>query len=85
MVWACDRLARSVLHFLEVLDELNRLNIEFVSFRENLDTGGALGRAVVVTISAIAELERSLKCTDSPTTVQMTYTKTELEVSASPS
>ena len=60
MVWACDRLARSVRHFLEVLDELNRLNIEFVSFRENLDTGGALGRAVVVIISAIAELERSL-------------------------
>ena len=60
LLWACDRLARSVRHFLEVLDELNRLNIEFVSFRENLDTGGPLGRAVVVIISAIAELERSL-------------------------
>ena len=60
VVWASDRLARSVRHFLEVLDELNRLNIEFVSFREQLDTGGPLGRAVVVIISAIAELERSL-------------------------
>ena len=60
VVWASDRLARSVRHFLEVLDELNRLNIEFVSFRENIDTGGPLGRAVVVIISAIAELERSL-------------------------
>jgi DNA invertase Pin-like site-specific DNA recombinase len=60
LVWACDRLARSTRHFLEVLDELNRLHIEFVSFRENLDTGGPLGRAVVVIISAIAELERSL-------------------------
>ena len=60
MVWACDRLARSVRHFLEVLDELGRLNVEFVSFREQLDTGGPLGRAVVVIISAIAELERSL-------------------------
>ncbi len=60
LVWAGDRLARSTKHFLEVLDELNRLNIEFVSFRENLDTGGPLGRAVVVIISAIAELERSL-------------------------
>ena len=47
-------------HFLEVLDELNRLNIEFVSFRENLDTGGPLGRAVVIIIGAIAELERNL-------------------------
>ncbi len=60
LVWAADRLARSTKHFLEVLDELNRLNIEFVSFRENLDTGGPLGRAVVVIVSAIAELERSL-------------------------
>ena len=59
-VWACDRLARSVRHFLEVLDELNHLNIEFVSSREQLDTGGPLGRAVVTIISAIAELERSL-------------------------
>ena len=59
LVWASDRIARSVKHFLEVLDELNRLEIEFVSFRENIDTGGPLGRAVVVIIGAIAELERS--------------------------
>ncbi|HEX8990690.1 MAG TPA: recombinase family protein [Anaerolineales bacterium] len=60
LVWACDRMARSVKHFLEVLDELNHLNIEFVSFREQLDTGGPLGRAVVTIISVVAELERSL-------------------------
>ncbi len=52
LVWACDRIARSVKHFLEVLDELNRLNIEFVSFREQIDTGGPLGRAIVVIIGA---------------------------------
>ena len=60
LTWASDRIARSVKHFLEVLDELNRLNIEFVSFREQIDTGGPLGRAVVVIIGAIAELERNL-------------------------
>jgi DNA invertase Pin-like site-specific DNA recombinase len=60
LVWASDRIARSVKHFLEVLDELNRLNIEFVSFREQIDTGGPLGRAIVVIIGAIAELERNL-------------------------
>jgi len=60
LVWACDRIARSVKHFLEVLDELNRLNIEFISFREQIDTGGPLGRAIVVIIGAIAELERNL-------------------------
>jgi len=60
LVWASDRIARSVKHFLEVLDELNHLNIEFVSFREQIDTAGPLGRAIVVIIGAIAELERNL-------------------------
>jgi DNA invertase Pin-like site-specific DNA recombinase len=60
LTWACDRIARSTRHFLEVLDELNRLGVQFVSFREALDTAGPLGRAVVVIIGAIAELERSL-------------------------
>ena len=60
LVWASDRIARSVKHFLDVLDELNRLNIEFISFREQIDTGGPLGRAMVVIIGAIAELERNL-------------------------
>jgi DNA invertase Pin-like site-specific DNA recombinase len=60
LVWASDRIARSVKHFLEVLDELDRINIEFVSFREQIDTGGPLGRAIVIIIGAIAELERNL-------------------------
>ncbi len=60
LVWACDRMARSTRHLLEVLDELKRIGVEFVSFRENLDTACPLGRAIVVIIGAIAELERSL-------------------------
>jgi DNA invertase Pin-like site-specific DNA recombinase len=60
LVWASDRIARSVKHFLDVLDELNRIGVEYVSFRENIDTGGPLGRALVVIVGAIAELERSL-------------------------
>ena len=43
-----------------MLDELSRLNIEYVSFREKIDTGGPLGRAIVVIIGAIAEFERNL-------------------------
>ena len=60
LVWASDRIARSVKQFLEVLDGLNRLNVEFVTFREQIDTAGPLGRAIVVIIGAIAELERNL-------------------------
>lgn len=57
---AFDRLARSVRNLLETLDELNRLGVEFISLRESIDSGGPLGRAIIVIIGAIAELERSL-------------------------
>jgi DNA invertase Pin-like site-specific DNA recombinase len=60
IVAAFDRIARNVRHFLEVLDELNHLNIEFLSLRENIDTGGPLGRAMVIIVGSIAELERDL-------------------------
>jgi DNA invertase Pin-like site-specific DNA recombinase len=60
LVAAFDRVARSVRHFLEVLDELNHLNIDFISLRENVATDGPLGRAMLTIIGAIAELERSL-------------------------
>jgi DNA invertase Pin-like site-specific DNA recombinase len=35
MVWSFDRMARSVRHFLEVLDELNHLNIAPHQLPEN--------------------------------------------------
>ena len=60
LVAAFDRIARNVRHFLDVLDELNHLNIQFISMRENIDTGGPLGRALLTIIGAISELERSL-------------------------
>jgi len=60
LIWAFDRLARSVPHLIQVLDELGHLNIEFVSFREQFDTAGPMGRAILIIIGAIAELEHSL-------------------------
>jgi DNA invertase Pin-like site-specific DNA recombinase len=60
LVWSFDRMARSVRHLIEVLDELSKLSIEFISFREAIDTAGPLGRALIVIIGAIAELERNL-------------------------
>ena len=60
LVAAFDRIARNVRHFLDVLDELNHLGIQFISLRENVDTGGPLGRAMLTIIGAISELERSL-------------------------
>lgn len=59
-VWSFDRLGRSVRHFLQVIDELRHLNIEFVSYRENIDCTGPLGNTIMVILSAVAELERNL-------------------------
>ncbi len=60
MVSAFDRVARSTKHFLQVLDELDGLGIEFVSRRENVDTSGPMGRLFLTLIGSIAELEADL-------------------------
>src|ERR1039458_4855584 len=50
LVAAFDRVARSVKHFLTVVDELNVLGIEFVSPRENIDTSAPMGRMFITLI-----------------------------------
>jgi DNA invertase Pin-like site-specific DNA recombinase len=60
LVAAFDRIARSTRNFLQIVDELDSLGIEFVSRREGVATGDAMGRLFMTIISAIAELERSL-------------------------
>src|SRR5579862_29957 len=57
LVTAFDRVARSVKHFLQLMDELTSLGVVFVSRRENIDTSGPMGRLFVTLISSIAELE----------------------------
>lgn len=60
LVSAFDRVARSVKHFLQVMDEFDSLRIEFVSRRENIDTSGPMGRLFLTLIGSIAELESDL-------------------------
>lgn len=60
LVAAFDRVARSVKHFLQLMDEFDSLGIVFVSRRENVDTSGAMGRLFLTLIGSIAELESDL-------------------------
>jgi DNA invertase Pin-like site-specific DNA recombinase len=53
-------MARSVKHFLALLDEFESLEIKFVSRRENIDTSGPMGRLFLTLIGSIAELESDL-------------------------
>ena len=57
---AFDRVARSTRDFLQIVDELNNLGIEFISAREAIDTSGPMGRMFLTMVGSIAELERSL-------------------------
>lgn len=60
LVWSCDRLARSTKHFLQVIDELDNCDVQFVSLREAFDTSGALGRAFLGIVAVLGEMERAL-------------------------
>src|SRR3989454_3435108 len=60
VVAAFDRFGRSVRHLVEALELFRHLGVEFISLREQIDTGSPLGQAVFTIIAAIAQLERSL-------------------------
>jgi DNA invertase Pin-like site-specific DNA recombinase len=60
LVSAFDRVARSVKHFLQVMDEFDSLGVVFVSRRENIDTSGPMGRLFLTLIGSISELESAL-------------------------
>jgi DNA invertase Pin-like site-specific DNA recombinase len=60
LVAAFDRVARSVRHFLQIIDELESLGVVFISRREQVDTSGMMGRLFLTLIASIAELESDL-------------------------
>jgi len=60
LVAAFDRIARSTKNFLQIIDELDSLGIEFISQRENIHTSGPMGRLFLTLISSIAELKSDL-------------------------
>ena len=60
IVYALDRLSRRTVDILQLLDELERRKIRFVSIREAIDFKSVIGRMIVSVISSVGELERRL-------------------------
>jgi len=60
IVWRLDRLARSLLKLLEVLQFLDAHNIGLRSLTEAIDTKTLSGKLVLHVMGAIAEFERGL-------------------------
>ena len=59
-IWALDRLARSLRQLLDISLELQRLNVDLVAVKQDLDTSSASGRLVFGVLSTVAEFEREL-------------------------
>jgi DNA invertase Pin-like site-specific DNA recombinase len=60
LVWRFDRLARSTRELINALEEFNSLDVDFISFKENVDTSTPTGKILFTMISAFAEFERSI-------------------------
>ncbi|HEX2714600.1 MAG TPA: recombinase family protein [Candidatus Acidoferrales bacterium] len=58
LVWKLDRLGRSLVHLVRLMEDFRRLGIELVSFSEGLDFTTTTGKLLFQIISAFAEFER---------------------------
>ena len=58
LVWKLDRLGRSLVHLVKLMENFCRWDIELVSFSEGLDFTTPTGKLLFQIISAFAEFER---------------------------
>lgn len=60
VVWRLDRLGRSLIKLITLLNDFDRKNILFQSLTENIDTSSSGGKLVFHIMAALAEFERAL-------------------------
>ncbi len=60
LVSAFDRFGRSLQFLVNTLEEFHSLGIDFISYRQQIDTTTPAGKVTFAVISAMAEFERSL-------------------------
>lgn len=59
VTWKFDRIGRSALHLLTIMEELRGLKVSFISLQESIDTSTDAGKMFFAILAAIAEFERS--------------------------
>lgn len=60
VVWRLDRLGRSLIGLVQLIDTLGKREVEFISLSEAIDTSSSGGRLVFHMMAALSEFERSL-------------------------
>jgi DNA invertase Pin-like site-specific DNA recombinase len=60
VVWALDRLARSLKQLLNIAEECKSLGVDLVSLKQNVDTTLPAGRLTFQVLGAVAEFEREM-------------------------
>ena len=60
MVWAVDRLGRSLQHLIEFLSELHSKRIDLLIHQQGIDTTTPGGKALFGMLGVFAEFERSM-------------------------
>jgi DNA invertase Pin-like site-specific DNA recombinase len=60
VVWALDRLARSLKNLLSIFEECRTLGVDLVSLKQAVDTTLPAGRLTFQVLGAVAEFEREM-------------------------
>jgi DNA invertase Pin-like site-specific DNA recombinase len=61
VVWRLDRLGRTARGLLALLDELQALNVGFVSLREGIDLSTPAGRLMLVVLAGVSQYETEVR------------------------
>lgn len=60
LVWRYDRFARSTQALVNALKEFQNLNVDFISYQENIDTTTPTGELIFHVMASLAQFESSL-------------------------
>ena len=58
VVWKLDRLGRSTIHLLLLLDQLRQRGVDFIALTQGIDTTTSVGRMLYGQLAVFAEFER---------------------------
>lgn len=60
VIYKLDRLGRNMKDLLATIEQLQQMNINLISLRDNIDTGSISGKLIMHIFASLAEFERDL-------------------------